>query len=223
MALFALFLLLASCTSEKKDEKDEKPVKPPNILIAISDDQSWPDASAYGSKMVNTPAFDRVADEGGLFTNAFAASPGCAPSRAALLTGRNCWQIESAGTHASYFPEKFTVYPDVLEEAGYFIGYTGKGWAPGDWEASGRDRNPAGVPFSDITLDPPYSGIVSIDYAANFRKFLGKRPDDQLFYFWYGAIEPHRVYTKGSGLDAGKKLEKAEVPGFSPAPKPLRS
>ena len=61
----------------------------PNILIAISDDQSFPHASAYGSRMVSTPAFDRIARDGVLFTQAFAASPGCSPSRAAFLTGLN--------------------------------------------------------------------------------------------------------------------------------------
>jgi len=72
----------------------------PNILLAISDDQSFPYAGAYGDKALNTPAFDRIAREGVLFQNAFCASPGCSPSRAALLTGRHTWQIEQAGTHA---------------------------------------------------------------------------------------------------------------------------
>ena len=84
----------------------------PNILIAISDDQSWLHMSAYGSKMVQSPNFDRIANEGVLFTQAFAPSPGCSPSRAAFLTGRNTWQIEHAGTHASYFDPKYKTFPD---------------------------------------------------------------------------------------------------------------
>ncbi|MDI9443784.1 MAG: sulfatase-like hydrolase/transferase, partial [Planctomycetota bacterium] len=94
----------------------------PNILLAISDDQSFPHASAYGSKMVSTPAFDRVASEGVLLTNAICASPGCSPCRAALLTGRHTWQLEHAGTHASSFSPKYVTYPDRLESAGYFVG-----------------------------------------------------------------------------------------------------
>ena len=46
-------------------------IKRPNILLAISDDQSWVHAGAYGNKQVKTPAFDRVASEGVLFTHAF--------------------------------------------------------------------------------------------------------------------------------------------------------
>ena len=104
----------------------------PNILLAIADDQAWPFAGAYGCKIVNTPGFDRVAREGVLFNHAFCPAPQCSPSRAALLTGRNIWEIEEAGTHASLFPEKLQVYPDLLEKAGYKVGYTGKPWGPGN-------------------------------------------------------------------------------------------
>ena len=74
------------------------PPRRPNILFCISDDQSYPHASAYGCKFVNTPHFDRVANEGALFNNAVSASPGCSPARAALLTGLHDWQVEQAGT-----------------------------------------------------------------------------------------------------------------------------
>lgn len=212
---------MPSCGQENKPEAET--YRRPNILFAISDDQSYPHASAYGSKMVSTPAFDKVAKEGILFNNAFVASPGCAPSRAALLTGLNTWQIEEAGTHASSFPTDFRVYPDLLEEAGYYIGYTQKGWGPGDWEISGRDRNPAGNAFNVLQLEPPFSGITKTDFAGNFKKFLESRPDDMPFYFWYGSTEPHRVYEKGSGLASGKKLEDAEVPDYLPDTDEIRS
>jgi uncharacterized sulfatase len=200
-----------------------KEVKKPHILFVISDDQSYPSASVYGSKMVQTPAFDRVAREGMLFHRAFTASPGCAPSRAALLTGLNCWQLEEASNHASAFPLKFDVYPDLLEASGYFVGYTGKGWAPGNYEISGRKRNPAGNPYSEMKLTPPFTHISSIDYAANFRAFMEARPQDQPFCFWFGATEPHRAFEKGIGLKSGKQLHEAEVPPFLPDTEEIRS
>ena len=86
----------------------------PNLLIMMSDDQSFPHASAYGSKMISTPNFDKVAKEGALFTNAFCAAPGCSPSRAAFLTGRHIWQIEEAGTHASSFPSIYSTFMRLL-------------------------------------------------------------------------------------------------------------
>jgi len=173
--------------------------------------------------MVRTPAFDRVAREGILFRNAFGASPGCSPCRAALLTGRHTWQIEEAGTHASSFPSKYVVFPDLLERAGYFVGYTGKGWGPGNWKISERPRNPAGTEYAGRKIAPPFKNISNNDYAANFQDFLAKRPKGQPFYFWYGGQEPHRGYEKGSGLKSGKKLEDAQVPPFLPDAQEVRS
>jgi len=201
----------------------DKPVDRPNILFAISDDQSFPHASAYGAEWVETPAFDRVAKSGVLFTNAFAASPGCSPSRAAILTGRYPWMIEGAGTHASDFPAKFVAFPDLLEKAGYFIGATGKTWGPGNWKASGRERNPAGPSFDKQKLKDNPEGISNKNYAANFADFLAERPDDSPFFFWYGATEPHRDFKRGIGLEHGKSLADAEVPGFLPDTPEIRS
>ncbi len=196
--------------------------KPPNILLAISDDQSYPYASAYGTTDIQTPAFDRVAKSGVLFHNAFCASPGCSPSRAALLTGRNTWELEQAGTHASSFPQKFTVYPDILEDAGYFVGYTGKGWGPGNYKVSGRKRNPAGPAWQKRKMKSP-PGISSNDYASNFSDFLKEKPADQPFCFWFGATEPHRSYKNGIGREQGKSLADAFVPKFLPDTPTIRS
>ena len=188
----------------------------PNILFAISDDQSHPHASAYGCRFVSTPAFDRVARRGVLFRQAFSPTPGCSPTRAALLTGRHAWQIEHAGTHASSFAAKYRTFPDRLEDTGYFVGYTGKGWGPGNWKDGGRTRNPAGPAYQGAKLAKAKPGMSRTDYASNFERFLADRPEDAPFCFWYGASEPHRVFDKGSGLRAGKTLESAEVPAFLP-------
>ncbi len=201
----ALFIVTNSALAQK-----------PNVLFVIADDQSYPHSSAYGSKTVSTPAFDFVANKGCLFTNAYVTSPGSSPSRASILTGLYPWQIEEAGTHASSFSTKYVCYPDILKNNGYFIGYTGKGWGPGNWEISGRPYNPAGPKYNDITLQPPYTGISKIDYASNFKKFLSERPEGAPFCFWFGANEPHRDFEEGSWHKEGYSLSKAEVPGFLP-------
>ena len=191
----------------------------PNVLLAIADDASFPHTSAYGTPQVQTPAFDRVAGGGVLFTNAVAASPGCAPSRAALLTGRHAWSLEQAGTHASSFPARFETYPDRLAAAGYHVGYTGKGWGPGRWnvdEVGARPTNPAGPAYNRRKAKPPSSGISGRDYAANFADFLDERPDGEPFCFWYGGQEPHRAYEEGYGERLGKRPEDVELPSFLP-------
>lgn len=188
----------------------------PNVLVVVADDLSWPHASAYGSGMVATPGFDTVAARGTLFANAYVTSPGSSPSRASILTGLYPWQIEAAGTHASSFSSDYECYPDLLRAAGYRIGHTGKGWAPGDWAVSGRPYNPAGPEYNELKTTPPHSGISRIDYAANFRAFLSERAEGQPFCFWIGTHEPHRPYQEGSWRDEGMTPEQAEVPGFLP-------
>ena len=104
--------------------------QPPNILFAIADDWSV-HAGAYGTKWVKTPNFDRIAAEGLIFVNAYTPAAKCATSRASILTGRNIWQLEDAGNHLSFFPAKFTAWPEVLQQNGWHVGMTGKGWGPG--------------------------------------------------------------------------------------------
>ncbi|MCA9174067.1 MAG: sulfatase [Planctomycetales bacterium] len=197
-------------------------VKRPNILLAISDDQSFPHAGAYGDRAAVTPHFDRLAKQGVLFWRAYAGSPGCSPSRAALLTGRHHWQVEHAGTHGSSFSARFATYPDLLEAAGYFVGHTGKGWGPGV-PGPGRESNPAGPAFNKLRLKPPHSGFRNTDYAANFADFLSQRPEGAPFCFWYGGSEPHRGFTAGSGLKDGGDPDKVSVPGYLPDVPEVRS
>jgi len=197
--------------------------KRPNILFVISDDQSYPHASAYGCRGIRTPGFDRVAKRGVLFRTCIAGSPGCSPSRATVLTGRYHWMLEHAGTHASKFDSKYATFPNLLEKAGYWVGYTGKGWGPGNYRDGGFARNPAGPVFSSKKKNPRISGISSNDYTANFEDFLSQRPDDKPFCFWLGGHEPHRKFENGIGLKQGKKLSDVDVPAFLPDTPEIRS
>ena len=93
--LLRLALVLLACAFGAPARAAERP---PNILFAIADD--WgAHASAYGTKWVKTPHFDRVAKDGLLFTRAFTPNAKCAPSRACILTGRNSWQLKDAANH----------------------------------------------------------------------------------------------------------------------------
>jgi N-sulfoglucosamine sulfohydrolase len=190
----------------------------PNILFIIFDDWNGSThAGAYGCDWVKTPNFDRIAKEGVLFKNVFTSNPKCSPCRASILTGRNTWQLKEAVSHNGLFPAGFEVYPDLLEKAGYFVGLTGKGWGPGDFQtAAKRTRNPAGPGFNSLTQQVPASGINRNDYPGNFGEFLKARPKDKPFCFWMGFTEPHRAYEYGSGEKAGKKLEDVQVPAYLP-------
>mgnify|MGYP005840929061 CR=1 FL=1 len=198
---------------------EAQPNERPNILFALADDASYPHMGAYGTDWVETPAFDRVAEQGILFNRAYVPNPKCAPSRAIILTGRNSWQLEEAANHWANFPTKFKVYTEVLAEHGYHVGATGKKWAPGvaKTEDGGR-RHLAGTPYDEHRTIPPTSQISNNDYAANFEAFLEDNASDQSFVFWYGSTEPHRRYEFRSGIEkGGKQLSGVDnVPGFWP-------
>ena len=167
-------------------------------MLAIADDWAWPHAGVAGDKVVRTPAFDRLARAGVLFTQAFVSAPSCSPSRAALLTGQHFWRLEEGAILWSTLPAKFPVYPDLLEQAGYHVGHTGKGWGPGPIAPGGRQRNPAG---------PLYK---------SFQQFLEARPPGKPFCFWFGSFRPHRHYQWQSGVQAGLKPEQVSVPSCLP-------
>lgn len=194
----------------------------PNILFAIADDASYPHMGAYGTDWIETPAFDRIAEEGILFNRAYVPNPKCGPSRSIILTGRNSWQLEEAANHWAEFPQKFKVYTEVLAEHGFHVGSTGKGWAPGvATNKQGEKRYLAGQPYNEITQKSPTSGISNNNYAANFEAFLKKRDqkgENTPFAFWYGGYEPHRRYEYESGKRKGDKMlsDIDEVPAFWP-------
>lgn len=215
--ILVLSTILSVCASDRLILPAAAQETPrPNVLIAIADDWGYGHAGAYGRSWTATPAFDRVAKEGLLFTHCYTSNPKCSPCRASLLTGRNSWQTGEACVHFSLFPKNWPVYPDLFESAGYHVGFTGKGWGPGDFKAGGFDRNPAGPAYSEIKAQPPHRGMGAVDYAANFKDFLAKRKEGQPFCFWYGAVEPHLPYESGIGVRAGKNPADVELPPYYP-------
>lgn len=194
----------------------------PNVLFIIADDASRDSMGVYGSTYVETPNFDRIAREGVLFTQAYNCNPKCSPARACILTGRYSWQLEEACNHNPFLSDKWAFFPFLLEEAGYFIGYTGKGWGPGIHQGidAGKSKfqalNPAGRAFNEKTLKPPYQGISNRDYGANLDDFLNAKPDGQPFCFWLGTHEPHRGYELDSWKKQGRDLSQVSVPAYYP-------
>ncbi len=192
--LICILAALLSSSSHAAAKTSSKP----NVLFLIADDWSYPHAGAYGDPIVKTPNFDRIAQQGVLFTEAHSAAPSCTPSRAAILTGRAVHSLEEGSNLHGFLPKKFDVYPDILEKAGYVVGAQGKAWSPGNVEAAGRARNPAGPKFN------------------KFSEFLKNIPDEKPFCFWFGSINPHRPYDKGSGAAAGMDATKVKVPAYWP-------
>ena len=181
--------------------------KSPNILFCIADDWGWPHAGVYGDRVVKTPTFDRLSNEGVLFNHAYVSSPSCTPSRSAILTGQFHWRLEEAANLWSTLDVDIPVYPLLLEEVGYHVGHWRKCWGPGDIKAGGyTDTYPGGR-----------------NYPKGFKQFLEARPDGSPFCFWLGSSDPHRAYVKGSGKESGMDIDKITVPGFYPNVEEIRS
>jgi arylsulfatase A-like enzyme len=97
---------------------------PPNIVIFLTDDQSQLDATPFGSTL-HTPNMQRLADNGLTFNRAFIASPSCAPSRAALLTGLMPARNGAEPNHSK--PRKeIKKWPAYFHELGYEVVAFGK-------------------------------------------------------------------------------------------------
>ena len=212
-------LLITGCNNK---EKRRAISARPNILFVINDDQSFAHTSFAGSS------------NGIYFTNCYADSPGSAPSRGALVTGRHHWQNEQSGQHASSWLKKYVPFVDLLEASGYHTGYTGKGVDPFQYARSEKDSlwrkgNAAGKGYnrykykkgtpSDLRTA---KGIGMINYFENFKDFMQQRKGNEPFYFWYGSTEPHRGYERDSWKRNGKSIEQVDVPGFLPDSEDVR-
>lgn len=135
-------------------------LKSPNIVIIYMDDLGYGDMSAYGATKIHTPHMDRLANEGVRFTNGYASSATCSPSRYALLTGRYPWRNEDAkilpGTAPLLIGLDEVTLPKMLKEQGYSTAVIGK-WHLGlgtgivDWNTTvSPGPNEVGFDYSYI-------------------------------------------------------------------------
>jgi arylsulfatase A-like enzyme len=182
LIVFLAVLLATGSTAESADR--------PNILFILADNWRFPTAGILGDPMAKTPAFDRIAREGVLFTHTFNPVPSCSPTRSCLLTGKTAHELGERASLWSSFPQDTPVVTQLLREAGYQIGYAGKAWGPGNFEVSGWSENPVGPKF------------------ASFDNFFAKRESEQPFFFWLGNTD---TATKGGKLpylaEAQSKLD----------------
>ena len=128
LTLIALLILLISCEKKKASAINEKP----NIIIVITDDQGYGDLGHTGNGIIKTPTIDKFASESINLTN-YHVGTTCAPTRAGLLTGRNCnrngvWHTIMG---ASMLNRDEVTVADVFRDNGYNTAMFGK-WHLGD-------------------------------------------------------------------------------------------
>ncbi len=113
---------MAACNVGVSEKEPEKP----NILFLVVEDASPYMYPAYGNKDINTPNLDRLAEQGVVFSNAFANAPYSSPARSSLISGSyattygNDWHRNNHIVPGQYF------FPQYLRETGYFTVNAGK-------------------------------------------------------------------------------------------------
>jgi arylsulfatase A-like enzyme len=108
----------------------QSPPERPNVVLILADDLGWGDLGSNGQEKLRTPHLDRLADEGTRFTDFYAGSTVCAPSRCVLMTGLHTGRAIMRGNRKdSLRPEDVTV-AEVLKARGYATGLFGK-WGLG--------------------------------------------------------------------------------------------
>ncbi|MDA0205862.1 MAG: arylsulfatase [Acidobacteria bacterium] len=135
VALIVLPAALLSCKGPTEEAQRESNL--PNILLIVADDLGYGDLGSYGQQEIQTPNLDRLASEGVRFTNFYAGSTVCAPSRAALMTGQHTGHTPIRGNSRQPLPDSSVTMAETLRGAGYHTGLIGK-WGLGELGSEGE-------------------------------------------------------------------------------------
>ena len=168
--------------------------KPPNLILIIADDMAWDDCGACGHPNIQTPNLDKMAGEGMMFHQAFLTTSSCSPSRASIITGTYPHQTDAEQLHWEVPAEKVT-FVEKLKEAGYWTAKAGK-WHLGDHL---KDRFDMLAEQSRDELIRSVGVLPENDGSGAhlWVPMLEHRPMNQPFFFWFAALDPHRVYKEG--------------------------
>lgn len=215
----------------------------PNILFAFADDWGR-QASIYAklskgvdmNEVINTPHFDRVAQEGVVFRNAFVTAPSCTPCRSSILSGQYFFRTGlGAILQGARWDESIPTFPQLLKDSGYHIGETYKVWSPGTpadaqfgsgehaYEKAGRRFNAFSQNVTRMMAEGKSKSdakrVLFEEVEQNFDMFLADRDSDQPFCYWFGPTLVHRKWVQGSGKELwgiDPDLLKGKMPSFLP-------
>lgn len=206
--------LLSSFSQANKPKKVEKP----NILIIYADDVGYGDLGFYGAKLIKTPNIDSIAKNGVRFTNAYASSAMCTPSRYSMLTGVYAFRLPGSGIVSAedpmcIEPGSFTL-PEMFRRNGYRTGVIGK-WhlglgdtvGPVDWNGEVKP-GPLEMGFDESFLLPVTTDRVPTIYLDGHRVY-NLDPSDSLFVQY--PAEAHHAFQESQYGHYGKGQSDALV------------
>ena len=186
--------------------------KPPNIVLIISDDQSWTDYSFMGHEAIETPNIDRLAKQSRLFKRGYVPSSLCCPSLASMITGLYPHQTKITGNEppmppggrdseqyrkqvqecVSFIDDQPTL-PRLLAKRGYVSHQSGKWWqghySRGGFTLGMTHGDPKrGGRHGDVGLKIGREGM---DEIFDFIEDAGDKP----FFVWYAPFLPHTPHN----------------------------
>ncbi len=179
---------------------------PPNIVLAMADDQGWGDMGYNGHPVIKTPNFDAMAASGLRFDRFYAAAPVCSPTRGSVMTGRHPNRFGCFKWGHTLRPQESTI-AEALKTAGYRTGHFGK-WHLGSVRR-GSPVNPGASGFDEWLSAPNFfdndpilsrkgiaeqsrgeSSMITVDAALEFiRECLRQDKGPFLAVVWFGS--PH--------------------------------
>jgi arylsulfatase A-like enzyme len=218
-------LMMISCNPSQKQSTGTGEGSLPNIVLIISDDQSWTDYSFLGHPHIETPRIDRLASEGLTFTRGYSSAPLCRPSLASMATGLyphqhkvigndpvfdfdqkkrygEEWNIQRTEWNAPVIEvfEDLATIPDLLSDKGYLSLQTGKWWE-GHYKRGGFTH---GMTHGDPENGGRHGdeglkiGREGMDVIYNFIDLA--RTEEKPFFIWYAPFLPHAPHNPPDSL-----------------------
>lgn len=155
----------------------------PNILIFIADDLGWEEVGAYGHQVIKTPNMDWLAQHGLRFDNFFLTASSSSPSRSSILTGMYPTCTRAQNLHDK-LPSQVTLFPDYLQENGYYTMLVGK-------------NHGMNTPKIEERFDYLKSVGKPWKMGALWKEALCQRPKNKPFFMFAASLDPHRPYKQG--------------------------
>ena len=184
-SLMAFCILSLTCRGEGAGK--------PNVVMVLIDDMGWGDFSCFGNREAKTPNIDRLAAEGGRFSQFYVNAPICSPSRCALMTGQypQRWRITSYLDNraanerrgmAQWLDPRAPTLPRLLKQAGWATGHFGK------WHLGGQ---------RDVSEAP---AIVEYGFDESLTNFEGMGPKLLPLTLKPGDAQPGRIWEDAERL-----------------------
>lgn len=198
LLLLGFLILCFGCKEETKVKQEE--VKKPNIVFIMSDDHAYQAISAYGYGLNNTPNIDRIATEGAIFNKGYVNNSICAPSRAAMLTGKHSF-VNGKVDNVRPFNWDQNNFAKSLQKAGYETALVGKIHLDGlpqgfDYSnvlyGQGKYYSPEFIENGVKKTIPGYVTTITTDIALDWLE--NKRDKDKPFLLLYHQKAPHRTW-----------------------------